>query len=448
MSRRACAASLAVALLLVLVMPVMAQTTSRQMIHMEGRAYDQASPPNPLSGSYAMTFRIYDVSSGGTALFTETHNSVSFNNGFYEAKLGEQTSGGIPASVFANNDLYLEIQIGTETLSPRVRLASEAFAFNADMLDGSHASAFAAATGATGYIQNQTSSPQTGGFNISGNALIGGNVGIGTSSPAKLLHMYKDQNSGTAIFVENPNTGTAAHSSVVVGETVSSLPFTGIFMTYYCSGYTTSGLRMADTGAVFSGYGCAGGLSLGTDNANAPLRFFTGGLGGGTSNVRMYITSSGDIGIGNTSPSYKVDITGGLRASGADIYLTGLSTGTPSTTLRLTAGNQVVVDTSSRKHKHDILDYKTDMAKIDTLRPVTFKWNDDTATPNSPDFGLIAEEVQELFPEIVGKNADGEAQSVDYAKLSVILLKAVQEQRKENAELLKRIEQIEAKAAK
>jgi hypothetical protein len=443
MSRSAC---VIVALVLVLALPVMAQTTSRQMINVEGRAYDQASPPNPLSGSYNMTFRLFDVSTSGTALFTEAHTGVSLNNGFYVAKLGDQTTGGIPASVFANNDLYLEIQIGTETLSPRVRLASEAFAFNADMLDGSHASDFAAATGATGYIQNQTSSSQTGGFNISGNALIGGNVGIGTSSPAKLLHLYKDQNAGTAIFVENPNTGTAAHSSVIVGETISSSPFTGIFMTYFCSGYTTNGLRMPDTGAVFSGYGCAGGLSLGTDNANAPLRFFTGGLGGGTSNVRMYITSSGDIGIGNT---------GGLRASGADIYLTGLSTGTPATTLRLTAGNQVVVDTSSKKHKHDIQNYAGDTAKIDNLRPVTFRWNEDTATPNSPDFGLIAEEVQELFPEIVGKNAEGEAQSVDYAKLSVILLKAVQEQRKEvqeqkkeNAELLKRIEQLEAKAAK
>jgi len=49
---------------------------------------------------------------------------------------------------------------------------------NADMVDGLHAASFAATTGGTGYIQNQTASPQTAGFNINGNGLIGGTLAV------------------------------------------------------------------------------------------------------------------------------------------------------------------------------------------------------------------------------------------------------------------------------
>lgn len=55
--------------------------------------------------------------------------------------------------------------------------------------DDSNNCNYAAATGGSGYIQNQTASPQTAGFNISGNGYFGGNVGVGTTNPQAKLEI-------------------------------------------------------------------------------------------------------------------------------------------------------------------------------------------------------------------------------------------------------------------
>ncbi|MDD4879706.1 MAG: tail fiber domain-containing protein, partial [Candidatus Omnitrophica bacterium] len=66
--------------------------------------------------------------------------------------------------------------------------------------------------------------------------------------------------------------------------------------------------------------------------------------------------------------------------------------------------------------------------KIKELRPVKFKWNADTSTPNFEDIGLIAEEVDEVFPELVSYDNNGRPNNVRYNMLSVVLLKEMQSQ--------------------
>lgn len=75
---------------------------------------------SPVNGQVEMTFRIYNVPTGGTALWTEAHtggNSVPVDNGRFHVLLGSLTP--IPSSVWENDDLYLEVQVGSEVLSPR-----------------------------------------------------------------------------------------------------------------------------------------------------------------------------------------------------------------------------------------------------------------------------------------------------------------------------------------
>jgi hypothetical protein len=336
MSRRFCVAGLAVAIVLVLALPVFAQTTSRQMIHMEGRAYDQASPPNPLSGSYGMTFRLYDVSTNGTALFTEAHTSVSFNNGFYEAKLGEQTTGGIPASVFANNDLYMEIQIGTETLSPRVRLASEAFAFNADMLDGQHASDFAPATGSSSYFQVQGSFPgtqQTGNANIDGTfAASLFKLGTDGSASAPALAFTGDTNLGlfraaadTLAFTTNGvetmriqadgtlTLGATADQAAALAATVTANnSYAGLFQNTAAELWGSAwGVKGVASGVNMTNkYGVYGEASGNTGNKYGVYGIVTGGTG----------VSYGVYGQGNTYGVYGKGLTAVVGESTAGSY--------------------------------------------------------------------------------------------------------------------------------
>ncbi|MFQ3611145.1 MAG: hypothetical protein SNJ72_06560, partial [Fimbriimonadales bacterium] len=68
----------------------------------------------PANGSFNMTFRLYDVPSGGTALGTVTLSSVSVNNGLFTVELN------FPQPVWNGGLRYLEIQVGSTTLTPRV----------------------------------------------------------------------------------------------------------------------------------------------------------------------------------------------------------------------------------------------------------------------------------------------------------------------------------------
>ena len=56
------------------------------------------------------------------------------------------------------------------------------------------------------------------------------------------------------------------------------------------------------------------------------------------------------------------------------------------------------------------------------LRPVTFRYKQPYADGSKPiDYGLIAEEVAEIYPDLVVKNADGQIETVQYQKLTPML---------------------------
>jgi hypothetical protein len=57
------------------------------------------------------------------------------------------------------------------------------------------------------------------------------------------------------------------------------------------------------------------------------------------------------------------------------------------------------------------------------LRPVTFRYKKPYADGSKPlDYGLIAEEAEEVYPDLVVKDAEGQVQTVQYQKLTPMLL--------------------------
>ena len=92
---------------------------------------------------------------------------------------------------------------------------------------------------------------------------------------------------------------------------------------------------------------------------------------------------------------------------------------------------------SSERYKENIEKLTLDTAKIYNLIPRTFTWKKDapTADQGQRDFGLIAEEVAEIFPELTFNNAEGQIEGVKYITLSVILL-AELKKLKEKVDLL------------
>jgi hypothetical protein len=84
---------------------------------------------DPINGTADFEFRLYDVDAGGTALWSEAHAAVPVVDGVYDVALGSITP--ISASVLAGGTLYLEIDVDTETLSPRQRLLAVPYSMRA-----------------------------------------------------------------------------------------------------------------------------------------------------------------------------------------------------------------------------------------------------------------------------------------------------------------------------
>jgi hypothetical protein len=207
----------------------------------------------PVTGEIGMTFLIYKDEQGGEPLWLETQTVASDSAGHYKAQLGAANLNGLPSGLFASGEArWLEVQIAGEKPQPRVLLASVPYALkaaDAATLGGLPASAFALAgtiastsAAAQGVVPNANSTvttpggtsgyiPEfTGASTIADSPVFvsGGNVGIGTTTPAQTLDV-----NGTTVFRNNVyvyHNGTATPSAGV-----NSLPM--IFLT---EGYDSS----------------------------------------------------------------------------------------------------------------------------------------------------------------------------------------------------------------
>jgi len=87
---------------------------------------------------------------------------------------------------------------------------------------------------------------------------------------------------------------------------------------------------------------------------------------------------------------------------------------------------------SSRRYKEDIQDMGDASRGLMHLRPVTFRYQKPSADGNKPiQYGLIAEEVADVFPDLVARSADGQIETVKYQLLDSLLLNEVQRQQAE-----------------
>ena len=84
---------------------------------------------------------------------------------------------------------------------------------------------------------------------------------------------------------------------------------------------------------------------------------------------------------------------------------------------------------SSRRYKEDIADMGQASSGLLRLRPVTYRYRQPYADGSTPgDYGLIPEEVAEVYPDLVVTGPDGRIEMVQYQKLTPMLLNEVQKQ--------------------
>jgi hypothetical protein len=268
-----------------------------------------------------------------------------------------------------------------------------------------------------------------------------GNVGIGTSSPASLLHLQSSASGGQNLRIQ---------TSIAAGRN-----------------YIQFANGSGDMG--YMGYGGANGNFFIVNQLNADMLFYT------NDTERMRITSGGNVGIGTSTVNCKFQVLDGQMGVGStgsggqglylfinnalsdNSYLSRASAGSGTTTWYI--GNQSITTSSDIRLKENIIDTTRVATEIiNKIRVVDHSWNDpsDTCINNKNSRGLwmgvIAQEAIEHIPWLVNKPLEDESEDgsknywhMDYAYSVPLLMKAIQELSKQNEELSNRLIKLENK---
>ena len=244
----------------------------------------------------------------------------------------------------------------------------------------------------------------------------GGNVGIGTSTPWAPLAI---QASSTDMFTfchANPN-------GDCLGGTYVESDGTGSF--YVGDGLGTGGVGLRSNGDSYFDGGNVGigtlpdsGVELHVDGGTAATQLLEGSalariqlydsganrkmgwLVDGNMHLydwtagayRMTINTSGNVGISDTSPAYKLEVAGDVNTT-AGGYRDGGS---------CVAGTCA----SDRNLKHNIASINDGLAKVLQINPVSFEFTDAHYGAGTQ-YGVIAQEIETVFPELVEDTDEG-----------------------------------------
>ena len=303
-------------------------------------------------------------------------------------------------------------------------------------------------------------------LSVNGNGYFAGNVGIGVTGPQSKLHI-ETGSGGTYI----PN---ASHDDVTIEGSGN------IGLQLFSPNTTYQYIAFGDPDSVNAGY-----IRYHHGTNKMVLR-----TNGGD---RLHIDSSGNVGIGpsTTSPAHKLEVRDGTisgeiakfsaigatvviessTAGNAKLFLKPNTTGSKRAEFRVTDANDYgflwTADTSAngtaymeleasstgggdltvkgdviaygspsdKKYKENIKPIESALDKAMKLQGVTFDWKDsESILEIKKDIGFIAQDVQEVLPELVRENKKGNL-SLRYQGITPILLEAIKELRAEIEEL-------------
>ena len=221
-----------------------------------------------LAGTYSMTFSIYSVETGGTAIWTETQD-VTVQNGIFNALLGNVNP--IPLDLFDGSDRYLGVKVGSDDeMTPRKKLVSVGYAmkaYNSSQFSGKDTSDFVGT--------DQQNSISTG--MIQNNAVTAEKI-----HPAVISSIDGVSNDGGNVDLE-------------AGDNITITP-------------DDENNKITISAAL------GAGDNLGNHTATQNIRLNHYWLSGDGGNEGIYITNtSGQVGVGTSNPTELLDVDGNAK---------------------------------------------------------------------------------------------------------------------------------------
>ncbi|MCW5883775.1 MAG: tail fiber domain-containing protein [Candidatus Kapabacteria bacterium] len=251
----------------------------------------QESNGDNLDGQYNITMRLFDVSSGGTAQWTESQNNVQISDGLANLTLGEIT----PLNISFDTQLWLEIQVGDGTPLPRIKLTSVPYALSA--------------------LSSIEYDPTWSGSNdTTGNIYRHGNVGIGTEIPTEKLSVV-----GNSYFT----------GKIAIGyEGLPPNPFFFDVLSGASKRFTIFNFGGGLVGS-FQNDGSKDGAVVRYRGLTDETKFWDVGQTdlnsfsiNGRNNATLNILDNGNVGIGTDSPTALLH-TNGLGTNAGNVLFTG-----------------------------------------------------------------------------------------------------------------------------
>ena len=216
----------------------------------------------------------------------------------------------------------------------------------------------------------------------------GGYVGIGTTNPNVALDLVSNQNVG---MFEVTNTVAQASSG-----------FFGVNGSYTAH-------RDTSTNRQWDVYANGDSYALVRSQIGPTASF-------------MVKWDTNNVMIGTDTPSaFKLDVNGTVRCTS-------------------------LTETSSRDLKEDIAPLSGGLDTIMKLKPISYSWNDSAPEQvrGAHDIGFLADEMNEVLPDIVAKDANGKPVGINYGKITPVAVEAIKQLKNENDQLRARLEKIEA----
>lgn len=268
---------------------------------------------------------------------------------------------------------------------------------------------------------------------------------------------------GTAIYLETGNI-ISKNFAIVNGDAYFKGDVTGATGTFSGALNVNSNFLVSSSGSVQ----IKGGDTLGNsrfeildDSGNSKYRLYGGGINlnswsgdNALSGGKIFYGSVAEIYSGNgttvtTDHALVINVYGGskkliTRSDNFQVYNSAGGDGailTVNGTIRAT-GDVVSYYSSDQRFKDNITPIENALEKINSISGYEFDWNENQSNYTGHDIGVIAQEIQNIAPELVMERPDGYL-GVKYDKIVAILIQGMKEQQTIINDLISRIQTLE-----